>query len=384
MASSFHRVNAALRADRGIGTAIALGFGATLLAAWMAWAFRAHITRYEMSDSATLEMDGAPYPVQPPVSGTVSSSGMTLGKWVEAGEILAELDAEDQRLSLNQERAKIAALAPQLAALRGQMQSENDGRAVERNVLNFSTASAQAQFRDAEAQAQLAEAQAKRADALRADGIIAEAEVQKAKAEAQSKRAIAESLRAAETRLEPELEVREGDREVKIREKQADEAKLEADLADAAENVKRLEYEIEKRRIRATVSGKLGDCTLLRRGAHVAEGQQLAVIIPNGRLQIVSEFQPSAALGKVKPGQRAMMRLEGFPWAQYGAIHAQVARVASEIRDGRVRVELAVNLEGKSLIPFQHGLPGRVEVETDRITPAAMVLRSAGQWVGAH
>lgn len=384
MADSFHRVNGALRADRWLGTMIALAFGASLLAAWMFWAFGVHLTRYELSDSASLEIDGAPYPVQASTGGRIRVSHMMLGKQVEAGEVLAELDTEDLRLNLQQERIKAAALAPELAALQAQMQSENDGRTVERKVLGFSTASARAQFQEAETQAQLAEANAKRAEQLRAEGILAEADAQKAKAEAQSKHDAAESLHAAITRLEPELQVRERDRDVKLREKQGDEAKLLADLADTAASVRRLEYEIDRRRIRATVSGKLGDCAPLRPGTHVAEGQQLAVIIPAGKLQIISQFEPSAALGKVRPGQHAVMRLEGFPWAQYGTVRAQVARVASEIRDGKVRVELAVDLEGKSLIPFQHGLPGRVEVETDRITPAAMILRSAGEWVGAR
>jgi multidrug resistance efflux pump len=350
----------------------------------MLWAFKAHLTRYELSDSASLEMDGAPYPVQASTAGKITFAHMTLGQQVESGEVLAEVDSEDQRLSLQQDYIKAAEIKPQLAALEAQMQSENDGRAVERKVLGFSTASARAQYEEAEAQAQLAETNAKRAGQLRADGIMAKADAEKAEAEARSKREAAESLRAALTRLEPELQVRERDRDVKLREKQGEAAKLEADLADAEANIRRLQYEIDRRRIRATVSGKLGDCALLRPGSHVVEGQQLAVIIPAGKLQIISEFQPSAALGKVRPGQHAVMRLDGFPWAQYGTVHARVARVASEIRDGKVRVELAVDPGGASLIPFQHGLPGRVEVETGRITPAALILRSAGEWVATR
>jgi membrane fusion protein (multidrug efflux system) len=141
---------------------------------------------------------------------------------------------------------------------------------------------------------------------------------------------------------------------------------------------------VERRKIRAPVTGRLGECAVLRPGSHISEGQQLGVILPSGRLQITAEFQPSAALGKLRPGERATMRLEGFPWAQYGTVAAQVVQVASEIRDGKVRVELAVNGHPAARIPLQHGLPGTVEVEIERISPVALLLRSAGDLVGAH
>jgi hypothetical protein len=56
-----------------------------------------------------------------------------------------------------------------------------------------------------------------------------------------------------------------------------------------------------------------------------------------------------------------------------------VRRVANEVRDGRVRVELGVDPEGASPIPLQHGLPGNVEVQVERVAPATLVLRAAGK-----
>jgi len=93
----------------------------------------------------------------------------------------------------------------------------------------------------------------------------------------------------------------------------------------------------------------------------------------------MTDFLPSAAIGRIQTGQPARLRLEAFPWTQYGAVSATVASVASEVRDGRVRVELTVRPNPASLIPLQHGLPGTVEVEVDRVSPAILVLRTAGQ-----
>jgi hypothetical protein len=100
-------------------------------------------------------------------------------------------------------------------------------------------------------------------------------------------------------------------------------------------------------------------------------------IIP-GMLKIMTDFLPPAALGRIQPGQPARLRLEGFPWTQYGAVAATVASVASEVRDGQVRVELAVRSDAASPIPLQHGLPGTIEVEVDHVSPATLVLRTAG------
>ncbi len=355
-----------------------------VLGAWVTWAFRARVTRYEISDSARLEVAAEAYPVEAGVSGKLISSGLVLGKTVHAGDVLAELESKSERLSLEEERTRLATLEPQLDALRAQMQSEEDGRTDERRVLTVSVEAARAQYRQADAQALLAEREAERAKRLRAEGILAEADAQRAQTDAQSKRAAAESLRVAVARLGPELEVRERDRDVRLRQVSEDLAKLEADRADSAETVKRLHYEIERRQIRAPVSGRLGDCAPLRPGSHVSEGQQLGVILPSGRLEVIAQFEPSAAFGKVRPGQSAIVRLQGFPWAQYGTVPARVARVAGEIRDGKVRVELAVSSPARGRIPLQHGLPGSVEVEIERVSPAALILRSAGELVGGR
>jgi multidrug resistance efflux pump len=383
MANSFHRVSHSLRADKGLRSSAGIVIALALAAGWTTWACKARVTRYEISESARLEVDAAAYPVQTSVSGQLAASQLILGKEVHLGDVLAEIESDNERLSLQEERTRLATLEPQLAALRSQMQSQDQGRTDERRVLSLSIDQARAQYREALVQASSAEQESERAGRLQAEGIMAEADAQRAKAVAQGKRSAAESLKIAISRLEPELEVRDTDRQVGVKESLGDAAKLQASMATSSARIKRLEYEIERRHIRAAISGRLGECANVRPGSHISEGQQLGVILPSGKLQIIAEFLPSA-LGKVRPGQHALLRLQGFPWAQYGTVSAQVSRIAGEIRDGKVRVELAVSSAAPSRIPFQHGLPGAVEVQLDRISPAALILRSAGDLVGAR
>jgi multidrug resistance efflux pump len=383
MANSFYRVSHSLRVDDGLRSSAGIVIALALAAGWTTWACKARVTRYEISESARLEVDAAAYPVQTSVSGQLAASQLILGKEVHLGDVLADIESDNERLSLQEERTRLATLEPQLAALRSQMQSQDQGRTDERRVLSLSIDQARAQYREALVQASSAEQESERAGRLQAEGIMAEADAQRAKAVAQGKRSAAESLKIAISRLEPELEVRDTDRQVGVKESLGDAAKLQASMATSSARIKRLEYEIERRRIRAPISGRLGECANVRPGSHISEGQQLGVILPSGKLQIIAEFLPSA-LGKVRPGQHALLRLQGFPWAQYGTVSAQVSRVAGEIRDGKVRVELAVSSAAPSRIPFQHGLPGAVEVQLDRISPAALILRSAGDLVGAR
>ena len=364
---------------------MAIVLAAVLLAAWLAWAFQSRVTRFEVSDSARLEVDSAAYPIQSSASGRLVVYKLSLGREVHAGDVLADLDSTAERLALDEERVRLAAFRPQLAALESQMASEDQGRSEERRVLAISTDGARAQAREAEERAIAAEQQAARASRLQAEGILAAADAERARADAVSKRAAADNLKIAVSRLEPELQVREQQREVRKKQIAADIAELEAGIATSSAAVDRFQYEIDRHRIRAPLSGHLGECAALHPGMHVGEGQQLGVILSSGRMQVIAEFRPAAALGKIHRGQRAMVRLDGFPWAQYGTIPAEVTRAAGEIRDGKVRVELALRALASSPIPLQHGLPGSVEVEIERVSPAALLLRSAGAaMVGAH
>ena len=109
----------------------------------------------------------------------------------------------------------------------------------------------------------------------------------------------------------------------------------------------------------------------------LAAGTRLCTIVPSGDLRIVALYPPAVALGRIRPGQQARVRLEGFPWTQYGSPTARVSSVAGEARDGTIRVELT--LESRTAgIPLQHGLPAEVDVEVERISPVALVLRTIG------
>src|SRR5262249_13557839 len=131
-------------------------------------------------------------------------------------------------------------------------------------------------------------------------------------------------------------------------------------------------------------SGRIGDAIPLHAGAYVDEGQRLATVVPSGDLIVVADFTPSLTLGRVRPGQKAQLRLDAFPWAQFGSVSATVSRVPSEIRDNLVGVEFALEDVRASGMMMQHGLPGSIEVRVEQASPAALVLRAAGLLLSAN
>jgi membrane fusion protein (multidrug efflux system) len=114
-------------------------------------------------------------------------------------------------------------------------------------------------------------------------------------------------------------------------------------------------------------------------GSVVAVGQTVAVVTPETALELVADFAPANAIGRILPGQRARMRVTGFPWTQFGMLSATVTAVSSEVSDGRIRVKLSLDEHTDSAIPHRHGLIGEVEIELEEASPAILLARAAGQ-----
>jgi membrane fusion protein (multidrug efflux system) len=381
MSSSFPRTVEALRIDRFGGSLLVLLLVGALSGVWVVWFSLARITRYEVTASARVEIDQETHAIQSPVLARVEESHLTLGRQVEAGDTLVVLDGNSERLQVEEERKRLAGIEPQIDVLRAQIAKVEQSREHEQQSTQAALEEAQAKYREADALARQAEADAARLDQLRAEGLAAGRDAEQARFQAESRKHAAEALRLDTERLRREQHTRESDRNVQLTSLQGQIEKLESDRHTSLATIQRIAYEIERRIIRAPVAGQIAEAAPLRPGTVVDEAEKLGAIVPAGKLRVVAQFPPAAALGRIRVGQPALVRLDGFPWTQYGSIAATVSRVAGEVRDGAVRVELAMLPRDPSAaprVPLQHGLPGSVEIEVERLTPAALLLRTAG------
>jgi multidrug resistance efflux pump len=378
MASTFFRCVRSLEVDNSQRSYLGLLLALTLLGAWMAWFFLARVSLYAVTNKAELEVDRAAHPVESAVSGRVVATHLALDREVKAGEVLVELDSGAQHFQLTEEQTQLASANSQIHSLGEEIASEEQALEQDQQSAKDALEEARAHAREAEAGAAFAQAESERLRKMYDAGVIAVLDLNRSVADAQQRRAAADSLHYAVVRLEGEQRTRTNERKAHIEQLTSQLNKLRGEWTTAGVTIQRLEEEVDRRWIRAPIDGKLGEVAPLRIGAVVHEGDKLGVVVPAGKLRVVANFDPPAALGRIRPGQRARLRLEGFPWAQYGSVTATITNVASEIRDGSIRVELALDSHPESRIPLQHGLPGSVEVEIETLSPANLVLRTAG------
>jgi multidrug resistance efflux pump len=378
MATAFHRTLRQLDGD-GIWRSLLVTVVAALsLAAWAGWTVMARVTLYVTSTSARLEVDRAVHSMESPVAGRVIESQLKLGQEVTAGEVLLRLNADAEQYSLREENEKLAALEPELRALRAQAATLEQARQEETRAANAALQETRERMHEAEAPAKFAEQELSRLELLRTEHLIPERDYQRGRADAERTRAAVETLKLSLVRLEQEQNTRDRDRVAALDQIQAQIARLDGQIRGSRAAAMRLNAEAERFVVRAPASGRLGEVAVLRAGSFIRAGDRLGIVVPEGNLIAIAQFSPSSAIGKIRPGQTARLRLDGFPWTQYGTIDATVLRAANEIRDGSVRVELAIDPHSNTNIAVEHGLPGSAEIAVEQITPLALVLRTAG------
>lgn len=377
--AQFSRTTRALANDTSKYALLAWLLSVVLLAGWLIWFFFGKVTVYEISSKARLEVQQAPHAVASLIAGRIAQASVVLGQEVRAGEVLFQLDAGSDQLRLNEEESRLAAIPPRIDSLEREIALMERSKSDDLRAAQAAMESARFRTKEASAAVEFARDNERRLQEESKFGSVAKMEAWRARAEAQKLSASREALSSDVQRLESDAQARVREHQAAIENLHRTVGSLRSDMHTARATIARLQADIDKHSIRAPISGRLGEVLPVRAGAYVAEGQKLATVVPGGALVIVAEFDPSSVLGRVHSGQLSRMRLDGFPWAQYGAIDAKVSRVASEIRDGQVRVEFSVDPVSAPRAVMQHGLPGSIEVAIDRATPAVLVLRAAGQ-----
>ena len=86
----------------------------------------------------------------------------------------------------------------------------------------------------------------------------------------------------------------------------------------------------------------------------------------------ITALFPLSTTGHIRPGQTAQVQLDGLP----GNIPARVAQADQTLQGLQVSLDLQP-IPG-SPVQLQPGLKGTVKIETEKASPAALVLRAIG------
>ena len=377
----FARTFQRLLADRGGVSKTLLTSALAVMGAWTLWAVHSQVTLYEVTPEARVELDSATYPVQSPLQGRVIRANLYVGQTVHRGDVMVEIDAAPQQLQIQEQNVRAGGLEAERNRLKLEVGAEESARAEERGSAQLAAEEGKNRVLEAEAAARFAEAEFHRAQNLQVNGLIPPRELERAEAEARQKRAALDSTESAARRLPQEQTTRDRERDVIIQRLHSQMGALEEQWNSAHATISSLQYEVERRKIRAAIDGRVGEAVTLRAGAVVDEAQNLGSIVPAGRLHVVAQFPAEIALGRIREGQSGALRLEAYPWAEFGVVNASVSQVAREIRDGRVRVELDIRPGSGFRGHLEHGMPGSVEIAVEHLNPILLVLRTAGQWL---
>lgn len=127
----------------------------------------------------------------------------------------------------------------------------------------------------------------------------------------------------------------------------------------------------QKYLVTAPIGGKVSlNSSFFSEQQFVKQGDELMAIVPEGQSAMIGRVQlPITGSGKVKPNQRVLVRLDNFPYQEYGQIEGFVASKSAVPKNGLlpILVNLPAGLKtsyGKTLV-FEQKMQGTAHIITE-------------------
>jgi len=152
-------------------------------------------------------------------------------------------------------------------------------------------------------------------------------EVQRIKGEIAHDREAIKGARAALAAAESELEEA---RLRRIEGARTELAAVETELSELTERLRKFEDTLDRTTIRAPVSGIVKEMAVATVGGVVQPGETVFTIVPEGDTLIVEAQLAPHEAGYVRPGQRAIIRLNSAELARFGNIEGQVEEISPD------------------------------------------------------
>lgn len=366
---------AAAKLRRQSGVVIAATF---LFLGWFLWFLLGRVSIYAISQQARFEAERVALPFQSSVDGVVLSCNTSLSQHVREGEVLIQLNAHAMELQRSEAVANLNADLADISSLQAEIEAQEKARIAISELVGSTARAGQARVSVSRTTAQFKAEESDVLNKLSEQELASKLDKLRSQEEKEMNRgevAVASTQAKRET-MTQQAALLDRDAQISALQKAFIDAQSQADVLRAI--VSKLDYEIDRRSLRATSAGTLIDIVPCTVGMNVNPEERLATILPDSEIKIVSFFDPKDSNGRLKEGQQAVLRVDNFPWTQYGTVGATVTRVGIEPRDGLVRVELKVT-KPNPVIPVSHGLTGLAEVEIERVTPFQLLLRTVGK-----
>jgi hemolysin D len=104
----------------------------------------------------------------------------------------------------------------------------------------------------------------------------------------------------------------------------------ERQVASLLEKLAHADAKLSNLVIDSPIDGIVQSSILTTPGQVVSPGEELLRIVPDGAVLEIESYLPNQDIGFVAVGQKAVVKLEAFPFTRYGTIEAVVTRVAHD------------------------------------------------------
>lgn len=139
----------------------------------------------------------------------------------------------------------------------------------------------------------------------------------------------------------------------------------ETELKNATAQMMNALYEWERNFLpTAPIDGRIAFMQLWKKGQYVGADETMLVVVPDGKSEFVGKaLLPMQGSGKVKAGQRAIIRLTGFPEQEYKGLKGKVVSI-SPVPDekGNYIMEIQLTEMPEKLPPTMKVMSGTAEI----------------------
>lgn len=305
-----------------------------------------HARHFEDTDDA--QIDGTISNVSPRVSGNVSAVHVVENQAVRLGEVLAEIDPEDLRISVEQAKASVALAQAQLeaedpsvpmtlATNESAVASAGSDLAAAQAALSAARSDTEqltAQLAQAEANDRTAQLEKDRSQKLIAEGAVAQADFDQRLNSAAASRAnvdaLRQSLAAAKDRVTQQLAqlvalrshvteiAANAPRHVATQKASVGARRASLDLANA--QLAQAERNLAYTKIIAPVTGIVAKKAIAV-GDHVAPGQEVVAISQTDSFWVTANFRETQ-LEAMQPGQSARLHVDALDADLQGVVES--------------------------------------------------------------
>ncbi len=375
MKPAFEDTTRSLEGDQG-PRLVVLRVVIAMIVIWAAWMGFGRVTLYAASTQAQVRAEGA-VRLRAPVSGVVREVAVRLGQRVEAGQPLVQLDDTEVAHELAAAEARLAAHEARLLSLDEAGAADDVSAEAARSVGSASLGQSIASLREAEVLHADAVEQEARTVALAEAGAVSRSELEQASAHRAVLAARLEAARREVSRLRGEQHRSTALLQAGAHRHEEERQALLGEISAARALVARWREQVARRSLTAPVAGVVAEMQPLHAGQYVDAGASLVVVVPDAPPVVEARFPAERAVGRIRAGQRAMVKVKGAMGGLLGARAAVVQQVGSEPGpDGSVTVYLGFPETHEDL---QHGLLAEVEVAVEQVSPWTVALRAAGE-----